>query len=308
MRGRMSEPAPDAAEGRSCDARSPARPAAPRMIRRMTYDDAPTDVTKTSSVTNALRILSMLTRSPGLRVVDVSRTLGVANSTAHRLLSTMRDQGFLRQGKHSSRYVPGGALIDLSRHINSEFTLVQSAMPHLMRLRDSVNETVNLQILVGTEVLFLASAEDQHQLRVLTRSGTRSLAHANAGGKLLLAQLAPHEIRKRIGERPAALTAKTHVDPASLLAELRSIRQRGYSLNQGETDDGVNAVAVPVFDALGAVVAALSVAAPASRLPLVRVPSILPHMQEASTAITVGYFDSQSGDDSMALAQTRIHG
>ncbi len=225
-----------------------------------------------------------------IRVIDVARELNVANSTAHRLLNTLQLEGYVAQRPHSSKYFPGHCLIQLSRHINDENTLAQIAMPHLSRLRDAVNETVNLQILIGAEVLFLASAEDQHQLRVATRSGTRSLAHATAGGKLLLAQLPVEELRRRISDHPDTLTSHTHAKIADLINELAAIRKRGYSLNHGESDDGVNAIAVPVVNAQGAVAAALSIAAPASRLPDVRIPTVLPHLQQTSTEITRSYF------------------
>lgn len=258
-----------------------------------------------SSVANALRILDMLDEASELRVVDVSRRLRVANSTAHRLLNALRSQGYLRQEEGSTKYLPGQALLRLARKINTEYALGQIALPHLQALRDAVNETVNLQILVDGEVLFLASAEDQHRLRVATRSGTRGPAHANAGGKMLLAQLDQEEIRSRIGEHPISITAKTHVNIEDILAELGGIQRRGYALNLGETDEGVNAVAVPIFDLDGTAMAALSVAAPAARLPLVRVPTLLPYLQTTSSAISASYFGT--GPEAPGPTARRAH-
>lgn len=271
-----------------------ARADADPMISPMARANAP-ETARLSSVANALCILDMLDECVELRVVDVSRTLGIASSTAHRLLSALRRQGYLRQEDGSSRYLPGHALLRLARQLNTEYALERIALPHLQDLRDELNETVNLEVLLGGEVLFLASAEDQHRLRVATRAGSRGPAHANAGGKLLLAQLTPDEIRARVGENPAALTANTHVALDDLIAELQAIRLRGYALNNGETDEGVNAVAVPVLDPDGFALAALSVAAPSSRLPLVRVPTVLPHLQAASMAISASYFGRPQG-------------
>ena len=242
-----------------------------------------------SSVANALRILDLLDDGTVLRVVEVARHLGVASSTAHRLLRTLREQGYLRQDVGSARYLPGPAVLRLARRISTQRTLEQMAPPHLRALCRDLNETVNLQILVGGDVLFIASAEDQHSLRVATRSGTSGPAHASAGGKLLLAQLDHDDVRARLGDRPATLTSRTHGNVDQLLDELDGIRRRGHAINLGETDEGVNAVAVPVFDTDGEVLAALSLAAPAARLPMARIPTVLPFLHAASAAISAGY-------------------
>jgi DNA-binding IclR family transcriptional regulator len=239
------------------------------------------------SVTNALRVLDLIEEEAGLRVVDVAKELAVANSTAHRLLSTLRDSGYLRQESASGRYEAGPALIRLARRYNAEHNLVRLATQHLETLCANVDETVNLQVLAGREVWFLASIEDTHRLRVAQRAGTRSPAYASAGGKVLLARLTDDEIRDlyRSGIEPS--TAHSIASVEELIATLRDVRAQGFAINRGELDDDVNAVAMGISDPDGTPIAAVSVAAPATRLPLARLRLALPHLRSTVDAIAL---------------------
>lgn len=241
-----------------------------------------------SSVANALRLLDLLEEDSRLRVVDVARRLDVGNSTAHRLLVTLRECGYLRQEGSSPRYTVGPAVLRLARRINTEQALKRAATPHLETLCAAVNETVNLEILVGTDVLFVASAEDRHRLRVAQQAGLRSPAHANAGGKVLLAALTDDEIRELIREM-SPQTARTIVDVDELIATLASVRDLGHATNLGEADEGVHAIAVGVPDTDGTLLAAVAVAAPAARFPCARMTSILPSLRSTAEAIAQSY-------------------
>jgi DNA-binding IclR family transcriptional regulator len=243
-----------------------------------------------SSVGNALRVLDLLESGSQLRLVDVARSLGVANSTAHRLLTTLRDGGYVGQDPGSSRYVPGPSALRLARRINAERMLRHSALPHLQELSHKLNETVHLQILVGPDVLFLASAEDNHQLRVPRLAGTRSPAHASAGGKLLLAQLTNDKVHRLFNNGLVPVTPRTVVDFDRLFSVLQEVRRRGYAVNAGETEPGVYAVAVPVVDADDAIIAALSLAAPVDRLPSARISRILPYLRATSASMSSSFF------------------
>jgi DNA-binding IclR family transcriptional regulator len=253
-----------------------------------------------SSVTNALRILDSLSEDTALRVIDVARQLEVADSTAHRLLTALRERGYVIQRPGSTLYEAGPAALRLARRFNTERTLERIAMPHLVALGKEVNETVNLQVLAGPDVLFIATVEDHHQLRVAMRAGTRAPAHANAGGKLLLAQLPDDEVRRLLKDGLEPLTAHTVTSVDQLLNQLREVRRMGYALNTGETDEGVRAVAVGVSDFDGTTLAALTMAAPSMRLPSSRIRVVLPHLRRSAQAIADAYRGTATGAPRLA--------
>lgn len=238
-----------------------------------------------SSVSNALRVIEMLGDGVELRVVDVADALDVSSATAHRVLSSLKAHGFVRQPPGSPRYLPGPAALRLARRVSFERMLRMISTPHMQTLCHDLKETINLEILVGADVLFLASAEDHHRLRVAQRAGTRSPAHACAGGKVLLASRSDEDVRQLVGEQPEAVTERTLADVDRLLGDLRRTRDRGYSITIGEIDLGVHAVAVPVSDSDGNTLAALSLAAPEVRLPRVRIPMVVPHLQHAASLV-----------------------
>jgi len=243
-----------------------------------------------SSVKNTLRLLMLLEDQQSLRVVDVSKELGVAGSTAHRLLTCLKDEGFLRQPAGSRAYVAGPKILKLARHFSDQNSLERVAHAHLERLCKQVNEAVNLQVLVGHEVLCLDSVvEDRHGLQVRSIRGQRVSASVSAAGKVLLAALRPADLEECLAQDPR------HPDAdwaASVHAELATIREFGYATNMGEREPGVHAVAVPVNDTAGKPIAALAVAAPSVRLPHVRVSGLITHLRAASAAIALDYFGS----------------
>lgn len=245
-----------------------------------------------ASVTNALRLISMLSLEPTIRVVDVSRRLGVAPSTSHRLLTCLKDEGFMQQVRGSRKYTVGPELLRLARHFSSQNSLERAARPHLEALCREVNEAVNLQILIKNEVQCVhAVIEDRHALHVKQIAGQRAPAHASAAGKVLLAALSPAERKAIFSEHGLPpLTGKTITDLEALEAELSLVRSQGYATNMGEREDGVHAVAVPVLDLDENPIAALAVAAPSTRLPAARVPGLLRNLRRTRAAITADYF------------------
>ncbi|HCA86469.1 MAG TPA: IclR family transcriptional regulator, partial [Streptomyces sp.] len=173
-----------------------------------------------SSVAHALRTLLYLRGRDSVRLTDVSEHLGVARSTAHRLLSTLREHGFVEQEPGGRRYRLGPALQALARGVNDERSLIRIARPHLEALRDAAEETTNLLVLDGPDSFFLDGVDGPHPLRVAPRTGDHVPAYATAGGKILLADLGPDAVRSRYPDGLARLTPATLPDLAALLADL----------------------------------------------------------------------------------------
>jgi len=217
------------------------------------------------SVDNALRILQMLRDSGQVRVSAVAAELGIARSTAHRLLAMLVYRDFAVQSEDRS-YRPGPAIA--AKPLRGEPTqrLRQVMRPHMEALCDQVAETINLVVRLGTQTRFLHTVESAHILRVGDRQGTILPAWKTSGGKVLLAELPDAQLtallRGASGRPPEGLTA---AERRSLVTQLRLVRDQGYAENIEESESGVCAIGVCVRDRLGDPVAALSVSAPSVR-------------------------------------------
>ncbi|MCZ4618622.1 IclR family transcriptional regulator [Rhodococcus qingshengii] len=217
------------------------------------------------SVSTALRLLSMFRSREMVRVSDASRELGVAGSTAHRMLATMAHEGFVQQERHSRAYRPGPALLDFAISTSGVPVLRRVANPVMVDLSARFHETVNLLIREGASVRFIESAECERPVRVSGMLGALLPAHATAGGKVLLAALNPEDVRSLYGGKLPKVTGATTTSIKRLLEELDDIRDRGYALNLDESLDGLHAVAVSIRDSGGSVVASLAVSVPSDR-------------------------------------------
>jgi IclR family transcriptional regulator, acetate operon repressor len=217
------------------------------------------------SVDNALRILQMLRDSGQIRVSDVAAELGIARSTAHRLLAMLVYRDFAVQAEDRS-YRPGPAIAAEPLRGEPALRLRQVMRPHMEALCDQVAETINLVVRLGSQTRFLHTVESAQVLRVGDRQGTILPAWKTSGGKALLAELPDAQLtallRGPSGRPPEGMTA---AERRSLVNELRVVRDQGYAENIEESESGVCAIGLCVRDKAGDPVAALSVSAPSVR-------------------------------------------
>lgn len=237
------------------------------------------------SVSNALRLLLLFRQQDVLRVTDAGKELGVARSTAHRLLMTLAHEGFVQQERNSRAYRPGPALLEFAFYSGGIQELRQAARPLLENLSVALNETVQLLVLEGRSVRFIESIECNRAVRVTGRSGALLPAHATAGGKALLSAMAPQEVHALFEAGLPRLTEQTNTNVPTFMEELYDIARQGYSLNLGESLDGLHAAAVPVTSPAGRVVASVAVSVPADRGGASRLRQHVTVLKEAATRI-----------------------
>lgn len=219
------------------------------------------------SVENAARVLLMLRSQRVLRVAEVASELGIARSSAHRMLTTLQSQGLLRQEPESRGYAAGPQLVQIGVAVIGGSDLRAEARPTIERLCRDIGETVHLIVLDGSTIVFLDGAEGRSAIRAAERTGDRAPAHASAAGKVLLASLSRDQLRELYpGSRIQGGTDKAASSRRVLEDELEAVRQQGYALNLGESEQGLHAVAALVRDAAGNVRAAISISGPSVRL------------------------------------------
>jgi IclR family KDG regulon transcriptional repressor len=220
-----------------------------------------------SSVGNAARLLREFGKGQQhLGVSDLARRLGIAKSTAHRLVHTLTASGLLERDEETGTYRLSFILQSLGASAQGSSELHRAAAAVLDRLRNATKETVQIAVLDGCDSLYVERRESLQTLRTFGRLGNRYPAHATSTGKLLLAHLPPAELDKRLAVmRLTRKTPYTITDMAKLRAELGHIRARGWSENVSEAEIGIASISAPIRDSTGEVIAALSVAGPVQR-------------------------------------------
>ncbi len=221
-----------------------------------------------SSVDNALRLLELIGERQALRVSEAAGELGVAPSTAHRLLNALRRRGFVLQEKPNSAYRPGPVLNEIGLAAVSRVDIRQVARPVLEEVRDRTQETVSLSLLEGRNVRFIDCVESPRAVRVGNRTGVVLPAHCTAAGKAILAAMPETELARRFaGGELVTRTEFSVSDWQRLEAELVEIRRTGYAVNIEEGERGISAVAAVLRDRAATPLASVAVVVPANRLP-----------------------------------------
>lgn len=235
------------------------------------------------SADHVLKLLRLVVDQRTLRVAEAAAILGVAPSTAHRLLGTLRHEGYVVQERPGTAYLPGPALNDLAMAAFRGVDLRLTARPALERLVADLQETTSLLVLEGNRVRFIDSVEGPRSVRVSSRLGVVLPAHCTSGGKAMLAALSGEELRRRYETTPLEIISERSIATRERLeAELDKVRSRGYGVNFQEGDAGIGGIGACIHDGAGGPLAALVIACPISRLHTLEEAAVLaPALREA---------------------------
>lgn len=237
-----------------------------------------------ASVDHALRAATILQMEGGATVSEIADRLGVARSTAHRLLAMLVYRDFAVQDE--DRVYRAGPVLELAAHSQSLVSRLRAAaLPHLRRVVDLLDETTNLIVRTGDTTRFIAGVECGQALRVGSREGMVFPAHRTTAGLLLLADLTDEELdevyaEERYRDRPAE-----RPDLERLREELRRLRRNGFAVNQERSERGLVAVGVPVRDRDGTALAGLSVSMPGVRYDPHRLQPLVATLDAAARAL-----------------------
>jgi DNA-binding IclR family transcriptional regulator len=245
------------------------------------------------SVERAIAILkSFSIEKPERGVGELSQELGLHKSTVSRLMTTLERGGLLARDSESKRYRLGISLLGLAAQVVSYLDVRQVARPFLRQLADDCQESVNLVVLDGDQVVNLEQfIPPKRQVKNIGRPGRRMCAHCTAAGRVLLAYLDEEELDQILAGPLARFTSATVTDPEELRQVLARVREQGYAAVEEELERGLNAVAAPIYDHTAQVVAAATVAGPAYRLPASIFPQLAAQLRQITTRISalLGY-------------------
>ena len=241
------------------------------------------------SVDRALNIVNILKEHPkGLGVTKISHRLDVSKSTAHRLLSSLLLQGFVKQDMENERYQLGLKLIELGEVVSSHLNIRKTAAPYLNQLAETTGETVHLVMMDQLEIVYIDKTESEATIRMFSRIGKRAPMHCTGVGKAILAFLPEEKINEVLTERPMTkFTENTITDPTEMKKHLVEIRNRGVAFDLEEHEEGIQCAAAPLFNYHGNVVGGISVAGPMMRVDEEKLKYLAEEVERVSREISI---------------------
>jgi DNA-binding IclR family transcriptional regulator len=240
------------------------------------------------AVDRALDILDLFSQQvPELGIAEIAEATGLHKSTAAGLVYTLEARGYLGQNPANRKYRLGPRLAERAAVFLSQAEVRRAAEPHLRTLQREVDESLNLAIRDGADVIYIERVSSSQTLGMRAGIGRRAPTYCTALGKALLAALPDAEVT-RLFPNPAfaPMTASTLPDLPHLLADLAETRRRGYALDDEENEYGGRCVAAAVYDHTGQAVAAVSISAPTQRFPREQVPAYGRRVAAAAQAIS----------------------
>ncbi len=219
------------------------------------------------SAERTLAILELLTRhEEPMTFTEIAQALGYPRSSLHGLLRTLVERGWAEFDPATRSYALGIRTLSAGNAYTRALGLVERALPLMERIRDSIDETVQLAVLDGVHAVYVAKVDGRQTLTLASEVGRRLPAYATGVGKVLLAGLGQEGLDARLsGVELVAVTAHTITDRVRLHEHLHHVRRRGFSIDNEEYTLGIRCVAVPIFDVSRRPVAAMSVSVPAIR-------------------------------------------
>ncbi len=239
------------------------------------------------SVARALQLLSAIAEGDELALTELATRASLVPSTAHRLLLTLIEAGYVVQNPQTRGYGAGTRLLEYSIAATRRLDDLRAAAGSIMtELADAAGETVHLTVLDRRDVLFIAQELGPGRVRMHVDPGTRVSAHVTAAGKAVLAWQTPESLDALLADWALErFTAHTITQTEDFRRELDRTRRRGWALDYEEQEQGVACVGAPILAPDALPTAALSVSGPTSRLRRASLPALAELVANASQRV-----------------------
>jgi len=240
-----------------------------------------------TAVERALNILEAAAhRREGLTNSEISRKLGIPKSSASYILRTLDRRGYLRRDGETGRYRLGLKILSLGGDVRANLDLAEIALPFMQALQEHIHLTVHLAVLDQGEAVYIEKVEAPGFFKVNTWVGRRMYLHSTSVGKCLVAWLPKPEVETLLHQQGLKKrTPKTITSLGKLVAELELVRAQGHAVDDEENSLGARCVAVPIFGAIGAAIAALGVSGTLTQMEEANLPRILEALKEAARRV-----------------------
>jgi len=239
------------------------------------------------AVERALQILGCFDdQHPERGVSEIAEEVDLHKATAHRIVTTLVNFGFLERGEDGQKYRLGLELADLGFKVVRRMDLRREALPIMKQLVQQWGETCDLSIFDQERVFYVEVLRGSYALTIAAAVGQRLPAHCTANGKLFLAHLSPAELDVILSRPLASYTKKTITSPDELRKQLENIRDQGYATDYEEFEVGVCAVSAPIYNRQGKIIAAIGGPSPVSRMTPERILEIAGAFKNAAQEIS----------------------
>ena len=244
-----------------------------------------------ATVKSADRVIQILeaigSKDDGMVHGELSRVLGIPKGSLSLLLSNLVDRDYLTFDHSSKLYMFGPKLLVLTGRYLSNLDIVRVGRQVLRELVAEINEDTELAIMKGIEILFVCKEECSHPLKFSVEIGDRAPMYATGAGKAILAHLSEDEVSRYLSAVTlASMTKNTITEPALLMRELKNIRVKGVAYSREEYQQGVSAIAAPVFNFYGDVAGSVTVTMPTIRFIAEQKRFIEPRLLKAAAKIS----------------------
>lgn len=218
------------------------------------------------SVIKAFDVLEVLDKKQELGISELSEYLDLDKSTIHRLVTTLKEKGYVVQNPSNLKYSNGIKLFEMGNNVVERLGLRRQAQPFMEKLARMTGETVNLAIMDGKHIIYIDKIETPATIKVDLNIGKKLPIYCTGLGKAMLAFKEEEELEQLLKDETFIKhTSKTVENMEGLKKQLKEIKSKGYALDDEEFVEGLKCVAAPIKNYTGEVVAALSVAVPKYR-------------------------------------------
>jgi IclR family transcriptional regulator, KDG regulon repressor len=219
------------------------------------------------AVERALQILNSFDdEHPERGISEISEAVGLHKATTHRILTTMLNLGFIERTDDGLKYRLGIQMIDLGFKVLRRMSLRQESIQLMNKFIENWDEAIDLSVFQNSEVLYVEVLQSHQTLTIAASVGQRLPAYCTASGKLFLAFAPEREVELVLRDPLRAFTKNSVTSREKLMQELKLIREKGYSIDHEEYEEGIRAVAAPIRNYTGVVIAAISVPGPVGRM------------------------------------------
>lgn len=259
----------------------------PQQIEKTRPEAAQNSSRGLSSLANAITLLKTFNEKEyELGISELSKRLGLAKSTVHRMATTLVMGGMLEKNPANDKYRLGLALFSLGGLVRRRLDVSYEARPTLQELKSKLNETVLLGVLDGLEALYLFHFESTHAIRMRSDIGVRKPALCTGEGQVMMAFRSDDDIEHALSQTLEARTPHTVTDPDLLRKKLKSIREHGYVIEDQESEVGMRCIAAPIFNMNGNAVAGVGLAGPLHRMDDAVIATYIPEVITAARTVS----------------------